>query len=130
MYENVINLTQHLPTPDQLVEAQFIELSKADQDKIKTWLNFLPEEVKMSMISARAMLLADLAQKAGAKYAMVGGAPYLMAPLEQELHHRGIHPIYAISERVSVEENLSTGEVIKRNVFKHCGFYDAYELLD
>lgn len=54
--------------------------------------------------------------------AMIGGAPYLMAPLEIALRDVGIRPLYAFSVRASVEKTRPDGSVEKINVFKHGGF--------
>lgn len=56
---------------------------------------------------------------------MIGGAPYLMSPLEEVLKEYSIIPMYAFSERVSEEYVNNQGEVVKRNVFKHLGFVEA-----
>ena len=56
---------------------------------------------------------------------MLGGAPWLMAPLESNLKLNGIKVLYAYSERVSEEVVNKDGSVSKRNVFKHLGFYEA-----
>ena len=57
--------------------------------------------------------------------AMIGGAPYLMGPLESALKAEGIIPMYAYSERVGEEFSKPDGSVEKRFVFKHLGFYEA-----
>jgi hypothetical protein len=57
---------------------------------------------------------------------MIGGAPYLMAPLERALRRKRITPLYAFSERRSTEEKGNDGEIIKRTVFKHIGFVGEY----
>lgn len=68
------------------------------------------------------MKVVNLTQHA----AMIGGAPYMMALLEQALWARGIVPLYAYSERRSVEKtDPITGEVTKTAVFVHLGFVGA-----
>lgn len=57
--------------------------------------------------------------------AMIGGAPYLMAPLERALRAAGVEPVYALSERVSTEEAQPDGSVRKVNTFRHVGFVSA-----
>lgn len=52
---------------------------------------------------------------------MIGGAPYLMILLHDALVGRDIQPLYAFSERVSVEKEEG-GKIIKISVFKHVGF--------
>ncbi|MHB0929605.1 MAG: hypothetical protein ACYC3W_12015, partial [Candidatus Nanopelagicales bacterium] len=57
--------------------------------------------------------------------AMIGGAPFLMAPLEKALLSIGINPVFAFSERKSVEAHGADGTVTKTQVFKHVGFVPA-----
>lgn len=54
--------------------------------------------------------------------AMIGGAPYLMAPLERALKAVGVQVCYALSDRVSIEQPQPDGSVTKTSVFKHVGF--------
>jgi len=56
---------------------------------------------------------------------MIGGATYLMAPLENLLKKAGIRVFYAYSERVGQEHVKPDGSVLKSFVFKHLGFYEA-----
>lgn len=56
---------------------------------------------------------------------MIGGATYLMAPLENLLKQAGIRVFYAYSERVGQEHTQADGSVLKSFVFKHLGFYEA-----
>ena len=67
-------------------------------------------------------MLATLAKEKGAKYAHIGGAPYLMTHLEDCLKQAGIVPLYSLTERVT-EERVIDGEVVKTSVFKCAGFY-------
>ena len=57
--------------------------------------------------------------------AMIGGAPYLMGPLEQALKENNIDPLYAFSKRISSEYVDEEGNVRKEMVFKHLGFVEA-----
>ena len=59
-----------------------------------------------------------------ASHAMIGGALWLMAPLEEYLRQRGITPLYAFSERVTEEATQPDGSVRKTNVFRHVGFVE------
>lgn len=120
----IANLTQHAATEAQVEDGVYALSSGKDQE-LKKLLTFtaLPSRVE---VSARAEAIALLAVESGADAAMIGGAPYLMAPLEQALRERGIAPLYAYSERRSVEStDPATGEVTKTNVFVHLGFVEA-----
>lgn len=56
---------------------------------------------------------------------MVGGFAPLMDVLIPMLKERGADPLHALSDRVSVDETQPDGSVVKRQVFKHLGFYPA-----
>lgn len=60
-----------------------------------------------------------------AERAMIGGALWLMAPLELALRAVGIEPLYAFSERTSAEQIQIDGSVRKVAVFRHVGFVRA-----
>lgn len=117
----IINLTQHQAIAAQAAEGVFEPKNKATVQQLLTF-ETLPEKEE---IRARAEALAEIAEAEGATYAMVGGAPYLMGALECALEQRGIQPLYAFSVRESIEEVLPTGEVIKKNVFRHLGFVEV-----
>jgi len=93
-----INMTQHEPTPQQL-EAGVITV---DHSSVKAMLTFqgLPSAAQ---VRERAQALAAWAVSHGAGSAMVGGAPWLMGPLERALMAKGVTPMYAFSNRQSVE---------------------------
>lgn len=114
----IVNLTQHSPTAEQ-VEAGVVVYVMGAVTALLTF-DTLPN---VSDVVFRARDLAKIAQASGATHAMIGGAPYLMGPLEYQLRERGITPLYAFSERVSSEEVQPDGSVRKVNVFKHGGFY-------
>lgn len=120
----VVNLTQHAATAAQAEDGVFA-LPAAEGQELKRLLTFtaLPERDE---VAARAVAIAALAAESGAEAAMIGGAPYLMAPLERALQECGIAPLYAYSERRSVEKtDPATGEVTKTAVFVHLGFVEA-----
>ena len=56
---------------------------------------------------------------------MIGGAPYLMGPLAAALRYHGLEPVFAFTERVSVDEVQPDGSVRKTAVFKHSGWVPA-----
>ena len=137
MVSMILNLTQHLTTPEQRA-AGVVELPDPLRARVADWLTFdaLPTAAE---IAERAAALADLASRlqdpedragvgidlessAFAPYALIGGAPWLMAPLEAALRDVGLVPVYAFSARESVEETLPDGTVHKRTCFRHKGF--------
>jgi hypothetical protein len=73
-------------------------------------------------IDQRARGIASLAKVSGYSHVMIGGAPYLMGPLEAALRARELTPVYSFSVRSSEEQLQADGTVRKVNVFKHGGF--------
>ncbi len=116
--KKTINLTMHPATPEQGC------IEPDNKAEVKELLLFkgLPT---VDEIQHRALMLANIANEQGATHAMIGGALYLMSHLERALLTMGITPVYAFSERVSVEVTLPDGKVEKRAVFKHLGFIEA-----
>ena len=115
----IVNLTQHAATPEQVEAGVFPYIVGA----VTALLTFDTLADVFADVTFRARDLAQIAKASGATHAMIGGAPYLMPPLEWHLKQAGIIPLYAFSERVSSEEVQPDGSVRKINTFKHGGFY-------
>jgi len=128
----ILNLTQHAATPEQRSAGVF----DMTGDHLMTLVelltfNDLPTQQE---VEERAQQIAELAlawltdndviDTVGDIRAMIGGAPFLMAPLEGALRDQGITPVYAFSRRESVEERQSDGSIVKRTVFRHLGFVE------
>ena len=120
---DIINLTQHAATADQIA-AGVRDLTGADRDQVIAALTFesLPTAADLR---DRAATIALVAMLAGATKAMIGGAPYFMAHLESALSGAGITPVYAFSQRESSEDVQPDGSVRKVNFFRHCGFVEV-----
>lgn len=133
--EKIINLTQHAGSEEQK-QAGLIDLPDEAKKELSELLTFssLPSQEE---IINRAIQITELALKekvfifGGGENngenisVMIGGALYLMAPLERKLKEYGFTPIYAFSQRESIEKTLPDGSVQKTAVFKHCGFVEA-----
>lgn len=119
--EQILNLTQHLATPEQIAQGV---IEPEDKAEVQHHLTFdcIPDK---DVIIFKATMLSGIARKSGAKKAMIGGAPYLMSTLEAFLKADGITPVYAYSERKSQEQHMPDGTVRKVNVFEHIGFIEA-----
>ena len=117
----IFNLTQHAATPDQ-VQAGVVE--PADKQAVSKLLTFDTAPDK-GELERRAGALAAMAAAAGYPAAMLGGAPYLMGPLETALRGAGIRALYSFSERRSSEQSQPDGSVRKVNVFVHVGWVEA-----
>jgi len=143
----IINLTQHIGTAAQaVVEPR----NKAEVQRLLTF----SEAPTGTEINDRAKALAALAaSETGACHycgmtnceygrgaepvcgcygepeyaaAMVGGAPYLMGPLDLALRAVGVRPVYSFSVRRSVDEPQPDGSVKKVAVFEHGGWVENY----
>jgi len=117
----IMNLTQHKATPEQ-VKAGVVE--PADKSAVQAALTFLALPTGRGIVD-RAAKLARMARESGAKKAMIGGAPFLMAPLERALASVGVQALYAFSRRESIETVSADGSVRKTADFKHLGFVEA-----
>lgn len=124
----ILNLTQHPATPEQ-VDAGVLDVPVEFKTTLQDLLTFneLPDRAE---INRRAAALAELAAWCGVEAAMIGGAPYLMLPLERALAERGIKPLYAFSKREVAEQQEEGGGVRKVSVFRHAGFVPGVERAD
>lgn len=122
----ILNLTQHAASAEQR-QAGVVDPSPRDAEIIRSASTFdtLPttNEVREQAEELSAIANSALAENPSA--VMIGGAPFLMAPLERALVEIGLTPVYAFSRRESVEETLADGSVAKRAVFRHLGFVEA-----
>ena len=123
----MLNLTQHPATPEQ-VAAGVIDVNSQDRAALSAWLTFdtLPTQAE---VFERAQVLAGIVAGDSKSVrcdphtqALIGGAPFLMAPLEAALSARGITAFYAFSVRESIEQTQQDGSVRKIATFKHAGF--------
>jgi len=117
----ILNLTQHIATPDQKA-AGVVDFTEKDRKTLQALLTFtnLPEKVGIIERAKKIKLLADTTDFCSV---MIGGAPYLMCPLEKALQDYGI--FYAYSKRECVEISQEDGSVKKTFVFKHEGFIEV-----
>ena len=123
----ILNLTQHIATTEQ-ISAGVRDLPPEVRKQLSELLTFdvLPSHEEIVGRAIRIAELADMAAQAlEAGEAMIGGAPYLMAPLEGALHYRGIASVYAFSVRTSAEVVQPDGTVRKVAEFRHVGFVPA-----
>lgn len=139
----MVNLTQHELTEDQfhhngeeLTVVSYKGNEKEVKNNIISFLTFNTIPTK-EIIRIRAEYLANIAYNtirqaedlseipATRKYALIGGAPYLMGALEEALKQQGITPLYAFSKRESIEKVNPDGSVTKTAIFKHAGYIEA-----
>lgn len=119
----ITNLTQHVATPEQIV-ADVVDLPADDRARLQQLITFhvIPSSEE---IRERAEAVAQLAVKAGATTAMIGGAPFFMSALEKALCEAGVKPVYAFSVRESQDVVQADGSVRKVAVFRHAGFVEV-----
>ena len=137
IYGKILNLTQHVATPEQ-VEAGVFEPSAEDKKMIQKLLTFdeIAETESWHMYQ-RAEKIAKIAVKYFPDeydseenyrgFAMIGGAPYFMGKIERVLHSEEVDilPMYALSKMESIDQVQPDGSVKKTAVFRHCGFVEV-----
>lgn len=119
----IFNCTQHQPTADQIAEG--VEPADATIGKAIT---FSPSQVSFSQLKLSAEQVVERLLELGARKdsrVMIGGAPYFMSALERALLEAGMCPMYALSERISVDTLQNDGTMPKSVVFRHEGFYEV-----
>ena len=81
--EKILNLTQHLATPEQIAQG-VVDLSEQDRKALVSAITFeeLPD---VAIIENRAKRVCDIAVKYGIEKVMIGGAPFFMSTLEKAL---------------------------------------------
>ena len=121
----IINLTQHVSTVEQL-QAGVIDLPGDQRTKLIGLLTF--EEIPTPAdLQNRAKGIVDLLEQLDQMptRALIGGAPFFMGHLEEELRNAFVIPTYAFSKRVATEVTQPDGSVVKTAIFHHIGFVDV-----
>lgn len=121
----IINLTQHVSTAEQQ-EAGVQDLPQELRKQLMTLLTF--EEIPTPQtLQERAKGIVDLLEELNQMptRALIGGAPFFMGHLEEELRNAFVIPTYAFSRRVTTEVTQPDGTVVKTAAFKHIGFVDV-----
>lgn len=124
---HILNLTQHVATPEQLAAGVF-EPSPENKEKVKKLLTFT-KPPSQEELADRAQALTNIAmEECGAPigsweaHAMIGGAGWFVSQLETTLWENHVSYHHSFTERVSVEEVQPDGTVKKTAVFKHVAF--------
>ena len=127
-----MNMTQHPATQEQFLDGVF-DLPAEWRETISTLLtvdDFPHRSARQTVeenILERCRQLADIADRLadGVKIIMIGGAPFMMAPLEQALTLKQFRVFYAFSRRESSETKQPDGSIQKVSVFRHEGFIEG-----
>lgn len=119
----------HLPNYGEVIE-RAEKLAELAESIIENWPIYdpmsLPHYVGQSLPAHDYFTPRELARWKWSEWrVMIGGAPYLMAPLEEALLKRGLRPVYAFSKREIVETPLPDGGVEKKMIFRHLGFIEV-----
>lgn len=121
----IINLTQHLATPEQR-DAGVVDLPEEIRKEVLETITFddIPSSKDLEAAAQRVVDLLILAQGSilPGQEVVIGGAPFFMRPLESAIRRAGARPVYAFSRRESVDEPQKDGSVRKVAVFRHAGF--------
>jgi hypothetical protein len=122
--DKILNLTQHPASPEQ-IDAGVIE--PLDKQVVRDLLTFA-DIPSVEEVEERAKALAQIARDHGVNVAMIGGAGYLMGPLEQALTaYPMVEPVHAFTRRETIEVPQGDGSVKKTAVFRHVGFVCTIE---
>jgi hypothetical protein len=123
MIKTVLNLTQHDATQAQRAVG-IVDLPFVERERARTLLTFdtLPTKAE---VRDRAQRLAALVRscEVDTDTVMIGGALFLMTPLQEALSAYGYTTVFAFfSQRETLEERQPDGSVRKTTVFRHLGF--------
>lgn len=120
MAGKILNLTQHVATEEQMRDGIF-EPSPEDKQRIKSLLTF-DEKPTPLILRERAEQIGDIViENYMVDKVMIGGAPYFMRYLEDVFDGYNIKTYYSFSKRVSIDEHLPDGSVVKRTKFVYEG---------
>ena len=128
----ILNLTQHSPTKDQ------IKAGVVDPDDVNARNRALNVQASdlvgpdvAAIIHNRVADLIEIVLQHGIDHpvldgrVMIGGLPVLTSALAGVLAKIGCEPVYAVTDRVSVESVQPDGSVRKTSEFRHVGFVPA-----
>ena len=121
-----LNLTQHYATQAQIDAGVVEPTDKAKVIRLLTFSGHVPSRDEIDWVVSE---LVNLAIGECIDRIMIGGAPFLMRRLDERIEMMGFTPVYAFSERVSVETVKDDGTVVKTAEFNHLGFVNEPEPL-
>ena len=119
----IINFTQHNATAEQ-VAAGVVDIIPAPIRSEFLTFTDIPTAEEIRIAAQEAVNYIGTVTTGGERV-MIGGAPFFMGALERELKAAGYVPVYAFSERVSVDMTQPDGSVVKTSRFAHKGFVEV-----
>lgn len=124
----ILNLTQHRATHEQIAQG-VVDCPEKWAGEVRELLTFdsIPTAAEIQERAMEIAILAEMVMEGipDCQSAMIGGAPFLMGPLEAELAKLGLGAVYAFSIRESADQVQADGSIRKISVFKHIGFVKA-----
>ena len=124
---NVVNLTQHNATVEQIKDGVF-DLPDQLRQRLVELLTF-PADYSRDDLEKAAQGIVSLVKEVDCFRTMIGGMPSFMPVLERALAKEGCAVGYARTERVSVDQVQADGSVRKVSVFQHAGMYWAQQAI-
>lgn len=118
---NISNHTLSFEQVEELKAKGFDEIVELPAELKAAWAQCNPESYR-----DLCKKIKDFMKENGITSAHLAGFPAAVSYMCVK-PVRGTAFFYAFSERVSVEETQADGSVVKKNVFKHKGFFE-YEL--
>ena len=118
------NLTQHLATKEQVSDG-VVDFTPEGRKFLCELLTFATPPSRIEIVSRCESIVRLLRMNADCEdfdFVMIGGAPYLMGPLQCLLEAEGWEVCFSFTERISVEEVLPDGRTTKTSQFRHVGW--------
>lgn len=119
----IVNFTQHDATPEQIKAGVVDIIPASKRSEVLTFKSLPTAEDIRNRADTIAKMVSEVAESGAA--VMIGGAPFFMSSLEAALKSAGFTPIYAFSERISVDVVQQDGTVVKTSKFVHKGFVEV-----
>ena len=119
----IINFTQHNATTEQVAAGVVDAIPAQVRAEVLTFSSLPTVEEIWARADKAVGLIAPHAEPG--TQVMVGGAPFFMSALEAVLKAAGFKPVYAFSERVSMDVVQPDGTVVKTSKFAHKGFVEV-----
>lgn len=118
----IVNFTQHDATPEQIKAGVVDIIPASKRSEVLTFKSLPTAKDIQDRADVIAKMVSEVAESGAA--VMIGGAPFFMSALERELKSAGFTPVYAFSERISVDVVQQDGTVVKTSKFVHKGFVE------
>ena len=117
------NVSNHTLTKDQLeeIQAKGFSVMELEENLKRAWGSMNPSNWRET---CNEVINVVIDMDITIETALIAGYTPAVVYLTNELNRYGTTPLYAHTDRVSVEKPNEDGTVVKTNVFKHTGFYN------